>query len=73
VQSAAFVGNVRRRVLKLWAQQPTIGSARRASLTCYCVRDLSTVAKHACGLARSSDEVPVMGMERGGRIARDFV
>ena len=30
----------------------------------------STDAEHSCGLSRSSEEVPVMGMERRGHIVR---
>ena len=49
-------------------QRAARGSALRAKELSFVGEDVSTVAGHAGGPARSSDEAPVMGVERRGRV-----
>lgn len=65
---AAFVRNGRRRVGKLPAVVGREGAFRAARNR----EELSTVADRAGGPTRSSDEAPVMGVERRGRVVRDW-
>jgi hypothetical protein len=70
--SAAFAWNVGRHVpIRMPAVQwPMSRGSVPSSRNC---EGLSTDAGYAGGPARSSDEAPVMGVERGGRIIRGLV
>jgi hypothetical protein len=49
-------------------QRAARGSAMQAKESSSVGKDVSTVAGHAGGPARSSDEAPVMGVEPRGRV-----
>jgi hypothetical protein len=69
-RSAASAWNVGKRVLTPLAPYlfSGVGGARGSTSSGGNREALSTVAAHAGGPARSSDEAPVMGVERRGRL-----